>query len=172
MLPQPPPIRRLRVTFGHVAASSTGAWRVSSTTGPEAFSALERARLTGADYLALGRVGWRCRGQLNYLADALGVKGEAVSVESLHAEGQSHGAELLKNGQNPYYRNTLLSPYADRDWLLGSDGTRLSAATNPACLENPEAPVLWTTEHWEAMRRRQVAEVRQPIARRPLPVQL
>lgn len=57
-----------------------------------------------------------------------------------------------------YYRNTLLSPFADRDWLLNSDSQRLAAATNPPCLRNPDAPVQWSMAQWEAMQARQAAE--------------
>ena len=111
-----------------------------------------------ADRAFLDRMGWRCEGQLEYLARALAERGEPVDAEGLHEEGLAQGVQLLKNGHNPYYRNALLSPHADRDWLLGSDSARLAAATNPPCLRNPDAPVQWSAEQWEAMRQRQAAE--------------
>ena len=106
---------------------------------------------TSSDHEFLQRMGWRCDGQLAYLADELDAKGEVVSAEALHDEGLAQGVRLLKTGHNPYYRNTLLSPFADRDWLLASDSKRLAAATNPPCMLNPNAPAEWTMSQWKAM---------------------
>eukprot|EP01052_Picozoa_sp_SAG31_P011123 SAG31_NODE_623_length_13492_cov_62.118196_9_plen_260_part_00 len=106
----------------------------------------------------LYRMGWRCEGQLAYLAQELEGRGEKVSAASLHAEGLRQGVQLLKTGHNPYYRNTLLSHHNDRRWLLSCDSARLAAATNPPCLRNPDAPVLWGGEQWAAMEARQAVE--------------
>lgn len=105
----------------------------------------------------LSLAGFRCGSQLRYLAGCLAARGERVHGASLRAEGLSQGVSLLKAGHNPYYRNALLSPYSDRQALLASSSPLLSAATNPPCLQNPEAPVLWEQAEWEAMRRRQAA---------------
>eukprot|EP01048_Picozoa_sp_COSAG05_P016792 COSAG05_NODE_2210_length_3386_cov_14.118508_2_plen_192_part_00 len=122
----------------------------------------ERAALSAAELRELSLRGWsRCEAdlaQLRYLAAAMAARGEPVDVESLHKEGLSQGVQLLKNGANPYYRNMLLSPHADRDWLLGSCSKRLAAATNPPALRNPDAPVLWGADEWQAMQRRQAEE--------------
>ena len=113
---------------------------------------------TPDDRAFLDHMGWRCEGQLAYLAEELTGRGEEVTAVSLHEEGLRQGVQLLKTGHNPYYRNTLLSHHADRDWLLGSDSARLAAATNPPCLDNPDAPVLWGPEQWAAMEARQSTE--------------
>jgi hypothetical protein len=115
-------------------------------------------RSTPDDRGYLQRMGWRCEGQLAYLADELAARGEEVRAESLNDEGQRQGVRLLKTGNNPYYRNTLLSPHADRDWLLASDSRRLAAAANPPCMRNPNSPVQWSMVQWEAMQARQQIE--------------
>lgn len=144
------PIARLGALSRHLAPS---------TTTPRA---LKRAALSASDMRELSLKGWsRCESdfaQLNYLATAVAGRGEAVTVASLHKEGLEQGVNLLKSGENPYYRNMLLSPHADRNWLLSCSSDRLAAATNPPCLHNPDAPVLWGAEQWRAMQQQQSEE--------------
>ena len=66
-------------------------------------AALEGWRESAAaeDHAFLDRMGWRCEGQLAYLADELESRGEAVNTMSLHEEGLRQGVKLLKTGNNP-----------------------------------------------------------------------
>jgi hypothetical protein len=68
---------------------------------PSSSAALEGWSAAAEDHAFLDRMGWRCEGQLAYLADELESRGEAVNAMSLHEEGLRQGVKLLKTGNNP-----------------------------------------------------------------------
>jgi hypothetical protein len=73
----------------------------AATPSASSSAALEGWSAAAEDHAFLDRMGWRCEGQLAYLADELESRGEAVNAMSLHEEGLRQGVKLLKTGNNP-----------------------------------------------------------------------